>query len=414
MAAPCYRATRSTCAEPSRMLALDPLLLVDAGLRGTLLALLLLMAGLLLRDRPRLPLAQACAALCLGLCVQAVSSTPLFEAAVPRLWQAPWVGVSVANVVLFWVFVQALFDDEFAFRPVHGFAWLAVAALGWLNCAVLAGTASALASVSLGLQRGVPLLFAVLATVAAAAHWRADLVEGRRRLRVFIVVTGVVYTLALLAARLASPSGRLSEPLATMDVAFLLFMVSVVAWRMLRMGPSELLPEPLAGPGMTPCGPDRGTASFRGSAVRLSDPPVPAAPGAEPPPVEQRLAAMPEPDVAESRLAGSLQRLMSEERAYRSEDLTVASLALRLSVPEYRLRRLINQRLGHRNFNVFVNGYRLDEARRVLADPGQRGRPVLTIALDAGFQSIGPFNRAFKAATGLTPTEFRRQMLADS
>jgi AraC-like DNA-binding protein len=40
---------------------------------------------------------------------------------------------------------------------------------------------------------------------------------------------------------------------------------------------------------------------------------------------------------------------------------------------------------------------------------------VLSIALEAGFQSIGPFNRAFKAATGLTPTEFRgRAPLADS
>jgi len=83
-------------------------------------------------------------------------------------------------------------------------------------------------------------------------------------------------------------------------------------------------------------------------------------------------------------------------------------------VPEYRLRRLINQRLGHRNFNAYVNGLRLDEALQVLADPGQREQPVLTIALEAGFQSIGPFNRAFKAATGLTPTEFRRQKLADS
>jgi len=38
--------------------------------------------------------------------------------------------------------------------------------------------------------------------------------------------------------------------------------------------------------------------------------------------------------------------------------------------------------------------------------------PVLTIAMDAGFQSIGPFNRAFKAATDSTPTEFRRLALA--
>ena len=34
--------------------------------------------------------------------------------------------------------------------------------------------------------------------------------------------------------------------------------------------------------------------------------------------------------------------------------------------------------------------------------------PILTIALDAGFASLGPFNRAFKAETGLTPTEYRR------
>jgi AraC-like DNA-binding protein len=37
---------------------------------------------------------------------------------------------------------------------------------------------------------------------------------------------------------------------------------------------------------------------------------------------------------------------------------------------------------------------------------------VLTIAMDAGFQSIGPFNRAFKAETGMTPTEFRREALS--
>jgi AraC-like DNA-binding protein len=33
---------------------------------------------------------------------------------------------------------------------------------------------------------------------------------------------------------------------------------------------------------------------------------------------------------------------------------------------------------------------------------------VTTIALDAGFQSLGPFNRAFKSETGVTPTEYRR------
>ena len=46
-----------------------------------------------------------------------------------------------------------------------------------------------------------------------------------------------------------------------------------------------------------------------------------------------------------------------------------------------------------------------------LADPTQAEVPVLTIALDAGFGSIGPFNRAFKAYAGLTPTEYRRAHL---
>jgi AraC-like DNA-binding protein len=49
-----------------------------------------------------------------------------------------------------------------------------------------------------------------------------------------------------------------------------------------------------------------------------------------------------------------------------------------------------------------------------LTDPAKRDLPILTLALEAGFQSIGPFNRAFKAATGTTPTEFRQLNMADS
>ncbi len=374
-----------------------PLTLVDAALRGVLLALLLLLAFVLWRDRPRLPAARAGVAMTLGLCVQVVSSTPLFEALVPRLWQAPLVAVSVANAVLFWVFVQALFDDEFVLRPVHLAAWVAVAALSGLNCAVVAGSASVIAPITMGLQRAVPLVFAVLAAVAAAAHWRADLVEGRRRLRGFIVVTGIFYTLAMLMARLGSPQGRLSGITATIDTAALLLMVAVLAGRMLRLGGSELFPSAVRAAALVPRSP-------------LGSPSCEAAPETQ----ESLPADLPPPDPAETRLAEALQRAMTVERAYLTEDLTVASLATRLAVPEYRLRRHINQRLGHRNFNAFVNGFRLADARTALADPTQRGLPILTIALTAGFQSIGPFNRAFKVATGLTPSDFRKENLPDS
>jgi AraC-like DNA-binding protein len=113
----------------------------------------------------------------------------------------------------------------------------------------------------------------------------------------------------------------------------------------------------------------------------------------------------------EAALLEALRKLMEDDKAYREDALSITSLSQHLGVQEYRLRRLINGQLGHRNFSAFVNGYRLTEVTAALADPSQAEVPILTIALDAGFGSIGPFNRAFKAHTGLTPTEYRRARL---
>jgi AraC-like DNA-binding protein len=131
----------------------------------------------------------------------------------------------------------------------------------------------------------------------------------------------------------------------------------------------------------------------------------PAAAEAAPPIAFSQPAA---DDAADQKLIDALMRLMGEERVYRQENITIGALAGRLKIPEYRLRRLINQRLGYRNFNVFLNNHRIEEAKAALADPAQAEVPVITIAMDAGFQSLGPFNRAFKAVTGVTPTEYRR------
>jgi AraC-like DNA-binding protein len=372
------------------------LTLLDAGLRGCAAGLLFLLGALVLRDRRSLTLARVCAVFTAGLIVQVLSSAPAFEAAVPRSWQAPLVGVSVGNAVLFWLFVLALFDDTFALRPWHIAAWFILFAVALFNCATGYQDTSALGQIAIGLQRSAPLACAGLAVFAAASTWTNDLVEPRRRVRMFIVVAGSAYTVAMFAIRLASPHGRLSEATATLDISVLLAIVSVVSLGLLCVVPSELFPlgerpaqapveEPVAGP------------------VPVPGEPVSAA------------AASPAlPRVEDQRVANDLQRAMAEDRVYREEGLTVAGLAKRLSVPEYRLRRHINQRLGYRNFNAYVNAFRLKEASSWLADPTRRELPVLTIALEAGFQSIGPFNRAFKAATGCTPTEFRRQHLADS
>ena len=123
----------------------------------------------------------------------------------------------------------------------------------------------------------------------------------------------------------------------------------------------------------------------------------------------QTAAVQPETSGADQKLVNALMRLMADERIYRHDNVSIGSLATKLSIPEYRLRRLINQKLGYRNFNVFLNNHRIEEAKAALADPAQAEVPVITIAMDAGFASLGPFNRAFKATTGVTPTEYRRQ-----
>ena len=97
--------------------------------------------------------------------------------------------------------------------------------------------------------------------------------------------------------------------------------------------------------------------------------------------------------------------------------LTIGALAEHLKLPEYRLRSLIHGDLGYRNFNTLLHQYRVEEVSEALADPARDDELVLTLALSAGYDSISPFNRAFRALKGMTPTQFRarsRQKLADS
>lgn len=109
------------------------------------------------------------------------------------------------------------------------------------------------------------------------------------------------------------------------------------------------------------------------------------------------------------KIFDELERLMVEEKLYREEDFTIKRLAREMNIKEYRLRRLINAHLGYRNFNQFLNQYRIAEVARLLVDPETRHLPVLSIALDMGYRSLSPFNKAFKEIKGMTPTEYRRR-----
>jgi AraC-like DNA-binding protein len=100
--------------------------------------------------------------------------------------------------------------------------------------------------------------------------------------------------------------------------------------------------------------------------------------------------------------------VMESEKPYTDGELTLPRLAARLSVSTHHLSQVINERL-ERSFSDFVNSYRVEEAKRRLADPAAGHYSLIAIAEDVGFNSKSSFNAAFKKQTGMTPSEFRKQ-----
>lgn len=310
---------------------------------------------------------------CLAAAAHTLTQMPATDRMLGWAWAPVW-AFSVMGSGLFWAFATELFED----RPRLDLRRFAPAA-------ALLAVGIVRASAPLDLERvlqlvhnlvGAGLLVHVLVVIASG--WRGDLVEPRRRLRGPILAAGAIYALAVMAVEsgeLFMGSAAALSPLAAFSLLFLglLSLSAFLNARAELFGPSrpqiddaeaEIEPRPLGGE-----------------------------------------------DVA---LAAQLDRLMRQDRIYREEGLTIAALALRLKTPEHKLRRLINQELGHRNFSAFLNQWRLGDAKQALADPAQRDVPISTIGLDAGFQSLGPFNRAFKADTGLTPSEFRTKARASA
>jgi AraC-like DNA-binding protein len=339
-------------------------------LRGGSVLLLALIAALLWRDQRRKLAARLGAAFALGVAAATLAATPGF-AALPAAPRAAISAVAAGGMFVFWLFTRALLDDGFALRRWHAAVWIVLAALGVLACLTRPPLASPLA-LTMGLS---PVLWSLLAIAQSLSQWREDLVEGRRRLRAVIVAATALYTIGQMLAALLTGFELRTIVESSANAAGTAALTLFFAWQLLGW---------------------RGSVLFEETEAHTV--PVRSAPSAPP----------------DTRQVGTLQSLMTVQRIYREPSLTVAALALRMGLPEHRLRRLINQGLGHRHFSAFLNAYRIADAKQALSDPHQADVPVLTIAMDVGFQSIGPFNRAFKADTGLTPTEFRRARTARS
>lgn len=277
--------------------------------------------------------------------------------------------LSIPVSVFFWWFANALFNDRFTWH------WLRLIPLGIIGiCAFvffLAPLDCPARIVALAVLHSTVVVITLMAIVMALRGWRDDLVEPRRRFRLVFALTVGLASIALAGVDMAYARTGLPDAARGFQTG-LLFVLSFTFAGWAALSPESLFP------------PQRKRHALD---VSLTDG------QAEDPGLARRLAQA------------------MADKVYREAGLTVGGLADRLRAPEHRLRRLINRELGYKNFSSFLNTHRIADACERLADPDRARDQILTLALDLGYGSITPFNRAFRSETGTTPTAYRRNAL---
>ena len=288
-------------------------------------------------------------------------------------WLYPLTALCVAKAALFWLFARGLFSDEFRLRGTHAVIVGFTVAYGLWQQLVFNPLArdGIVTSWERLAAAGFEFWVMVLVLLALAEAYRGlavDLVERRRRMRILFVtcVSAFISAAVIVQSYNLVQSTRTPYLLVLANLVLIATAGFAALWNLVQLrSASWLEPEPAA-----------------------------AAP-AELTPLEQQILK-------------SLRSQVDVRHAYREERLTIGSLAERLGTREQVLRKVINQGLGYRNFNDFLHACRIREACERLRKAEEARLPVLSIALGVGYGSIGPFNRAFKARMGMTPTRFRQ------
>ncbi|MBL7904206.1 MAG: helix-turn-helix transcriptional regulator [Bacteroidales bacterium] len=120
-----------------------------------------------------------------------------------------------------------------------------------------------------------------------------------------------------------------------------------------------------------------------------------------------KYAGSPLSDDRKSMILIDLQRLMGQEKLYTKEDLCIDDIAIQLKTNSKYVSQVINETYG-KNFYYYINAYRIEEAKNLLASDGLKLYSITGIARMVGFGSKSSFNASFKRHTGLTPTEFAK------
>jgi AraC-like DNA-binding protein len=119
------------------------------------------------------------------------------------------------------------------------------------------------------------------------------------------------------------------------------------------------------------------------------------------PPVKLQFA---EDDAA--RYSRQLTDMVETDKLYLNPLIKIDDLAANLNISEKALSNLLNQYIG-KNFNDFINEYRVEEAKKKLVDPALSQFTIAAIAYECGFNSLATFQRCFKQFTGITPSKYQ-------
>lgn len=95
----------------------------------------------------------------------------------------------------------------------------------------------------------------------------------------------------------------------------------------------------------------------------------------------------------------------SKDEPFLNPDLTLRGLASQIEIHPNQLSWLLNNNFG-KNFNEFVNHYRVKAFKRMAKEPKNSGYTIAAMAYESGFNSKTVFNTYFKKETGLTPKLF--------
>jgi AraC-like DNA-binding protein len=114
-------------------------------------------------------------------------------------------------------------------------------------------------------------------------------------------------------------------------------------------------------------------------------------------------------DTDAEQLHKQLNEYMRVEKPYLNSEISLSKLGESFGVHSNYLSQVINDRES-KNFYDYINGYRIDEFKRIVTDPKKQKLTIMALALECGFNSKSAFNNCFKKLTHQTPSEYMKRV----